>query len=105
MSETLASVLLGVLFSMVMVCVLLSWLFRRLRRDYPSTHEAIGSPSLFWDNSLRTNWLLMRFFFRSQWQGLGDSAVANVCRFMRIFLGAYLLIFVGSILVLIFGRT
>jgi hypothetical protein len=97
MSETFAIVGFALLMAMVATWfVLISWLFSRLRERHASTYEAMGSPTLFWNYSNRNNWLFMKFLFSSEWRGLNDPAVANVCRFMRIFIIAfYFLFFVG----------
>lgn len=53
----------------------------------------MGSPSLFWNNSIRNNWLFLKFLFRSEWRALGDPALDNMCRLMRVFLTAFLVLF------------
>jgi hypothetical protein len=86
----------AVLFPMVAVWfVLLSWFFRRLRNRHTATYETLGSPSLFWNNSPRNNWLFLKFLCSSRWRELGDPAIAYAVRFMRIFLVIYLLFLVG----------
>jgi hypothetical protein len=82
---TVVGLLLGL--AMVMVTIwftFLLWLFRRLRNRHKSTYEAIGSPSLWWNNSPRNNWLLLRFMFSSRASGLGDPAIARAVHVMRI---------------------
>ena len=94
MSETVATTCIGSLFVMVIVWLgLVLWLFHRLRHRHAATYEAIGSPSLFWNNSMRNNWLFLKFLFQGQWQSLGDSQLAIVARFMQIFLVLYLVAF------------
>ena len=69
MSETFAIVGFALLMAMVATWfVLISWLFRRLRERHASTYEAMGSPTLFWNNSIRNNWLFMKFLFSSEWR-------------------------------------
>jgi hypothetical protein len=88
----------AVLLPMVAVWfVLLSWFFRRLRSRHAATYAALGSPTLFWNNSPRNNWLFLKFIFSSRWRELGDPAVANAVRFMRIFLVVYFLLFFGFV--------
>jgi hypothetical protein len=81
---------------------LLLWFFRRLRTRHPSTYETIGSPSLFWNNSIANNWLLIKFVFGSEWQKLDDPMLARVCLVMRVFLGAFILLFFGFSLLFLF---
>ena len=74
---------------------LISLLFRRLRQHHPPTYEAMGSPSLFWNNSLRNNWLFLKFLFSDKSAQLGDPTVARVSRVMRILFIVYSVVFLG----------
>jgi hypothetical protein len=75
--------------------IVVSWLFRRLRSHHPLAYERIGSPSLIWNNSMRNQWLLWTFLWSSRSRELGDSAVVNVVRFMRIFFVCFVVLFLG----------
>jgi hypothetical protein len=77
------------------------WMFRRLREKHALTYETIGSPTLFWNNSPRNQWLLVKFIFGTQWQELDDSAVARVCRFMRVFLIFYVAGFLAIVVMML----
>ena len=72
---------------------LLAWLFRRLRRRHPATYEAIGSPSLVWNNSLRNNWLFLKFVLSAKPSKLGDRAVERTVGFIRVFFVVYVIYF------------
>jgi hypothetical protein len=70
-----ANVLFASLFLLLFVWLLLvAWMFRRLRGQHAETFAALGSPSLFLNNTPRTNWLFLKFLFQEQWQGLGDRS-------------------------------
>src|SRR5687767_8541606 len=98
MSDTVDMLSFGSLFGAAVVWLgLVAWTFRRLRVHHLATYEAIGSPSLFWNNSIRTNWLFFQFLFQGQWQTLGDSRLAVVARFMRIFIVVYTIGFIALI--------
>jgi hypothetical protein len=94
------------LFAMVVLWfVLVSWVFSRLRKRHPSTYEAMGSPTLFWNNSPRGNWLFLKFLYSSRWRELGDSTVSNIVRFMRVYFVIYLVLFLALVaFVFIAGR-
>jgi len=95
MSQTI-NVVFAVLFIMVFIWfALVGWLFHYLRKYHPPTYESIGSPTLFWNNSPRNNWLFLKFLFGSQCQSLNDPRLITVCWFMRVFICVY---FVGFIL-------
>lgn len=85
---------------LVWLCFL-HWLFRRLRCKHPTCYEAIGSPSLFWNNSMRNNWLFMKFVWSSRAGDLGDVAVVRAVRFTRVFIVAHILVFFGLSIALI----
>jgi hypothetical protein len=85
----------AIMFVMVVVWfAVVTWLFRRLRNDHPATYESIGSPTLFWNNSPRNNWLFAKFLFGAQWKSLDDPALNIACHLMRAFLCVYLVGFV-----------
>ena len=94
MPETVVTTCIGTLFVAVIVWLaLVLWFFQRLRHRHAATYEAIGSPSLFWNNSMRNNWLFNKFLFQRQWQSLGDAQLSAVARIMQIFLVLYLFAF------------
>lgn len=104
MHSTIYAAFFAVLMVMGVVwLILVSWLFRRLRTHHPSTYEGIGSLSLFWNNSMRTQWLLCKFLWSSHSGELGDSAIANVVRFMRIIFVCYVALFLALFLVVPFA--
>lgn len=90
--------LFAILFAMAPVWwVLISWVFRRLREKHTLTYEAIGSPTLFWNNSPRNNWLFLKFIFGARWQELDDTALIKVSRIVRVFSVVYMLGFLGFV--------
>lgn len=76
---------------------LVVWVFRRLRLRYPATYAAIGSPDLFRNNTLRTNWLFFKFLFLSRWRDLDDFQLLKVIRTMRALLIVHLLSIVAFV--------
>jgi hypothetical protein len=95
------NILFATLFVLAFVWIgLVLWMFRRLRVQHVETFEAIGSPSLFWNNSPRNNWLFLKFLFQGQWQLLEDRQLAIAARIMQVVFVAYMLgflvLFVGS---------
>jgi hypothetical protein len=53
-------------------------------------YETIGSPSLFWNNSMRTGWLFIKFLFTGQWQGMGDRPLSAIARLMQVLFVVYI---------------
>lgn len=86
--------LFGLLATMVAIWFLLvSWLFRRLRDCHHATYQAIGEPSLFWNNSPRNNWLFLKFLLSSQWRELNDSTISRIVAILRVWLVVYPILF------------
>jgi hypothetical protein len=99
----------AVLFSTLMAMVfvwfaLILWTFHRLRTKHSETYEAIGSPSLFWNNSMRNNWLFLKFMYGGGWKMLDDRPLARVIRIMQVLLIAYVVVF-GLLIANVFGQT
>ncbi len=96
--------LLGLLFVMAAACfVLISWLFHRLRTCHPAAYESIGSPSLFWNNSIRNNLWFLKFPFSSQAWELDDPQLSRVVLFLRIFLLFYVVLFLACVVLFLLG--
>jgi hypothetical protein len=96
MPERIAIAWFGILFAMAVIWLgLIFWMFRRLRVRHVATYEAIGSPSLFWNNSMRNNWLFIKFLFQGQWRSLDDAQLAGVARFMQVMFVVYIAGFIA----------
>ena len=76
--------------------VLVAWSFRRLRTRHPATYQAMGSPSLFWNNSMRSAWLFFRFLWSGRSAQLGDPAICRISQFMRFHFIAFILLFLAE---------
>lgn len=84
--------------------VVASRLFRLLRSDHPNAYEALGSPSLFYNNSIRHSWLGLKFLFSGAYRELDDRRVTKICNFMRVFFVVYTILFFGPLFWMIFLR-
>jgi len=93
-------ILFSSLFVLLFVWLLLViWMFRRLRSQHAETFAALGSPSLFLNNTPRTNWLFLKFLFQEQWQRLGDRQLSIGARVMQVVFVTYMLGFVVTFFV------
>jgi hypothetical protein len=75
----------------------IAWLFRRLRTRHASAYEAMGSPSLFRNNSPRTVPWFLAFLFSPAHHELRDGPASRVVLFLRAFLVLYLVAFFATI--------
>jgi hypothetical protein len=91
--------LFGLLLVMVAIWFLLvSRLFHRLRDCHHSTYMAMGSPTLFWNNSLRNQWLFLKFLLASQWRDLNDPLISRIVPFLRVWLVVYPVLFMALVI-------
>jgi hypothetical protein len=105
MIEAILPFLFGAMLIMVVIWfALITRLFNQLREKHPAIYENLGSPSLFYNNSMKTNHLFLRFLCKNEFEVLDDPPLVKLCRFARIYLASYLALFfimVGLILTVI----
>lgn len=77
--------------------VMVSSLFRRLRRDHPEKFRTMGEPGLFLNNTPRTNWTFIRFLFKREDRELSDPSLSRLSRTMLIFFVCYCIVFFGLV--------
>lgn len=84
----------AVLFCSVLVWLFLCYrIFKILETRHPETYKSIGEPSLIWNNSLKSNFLFFRFFFRRGWKDLEDDGLSRLGDAMVVFLVLYLVLY------------
>ncbi|MDN3523987.1 hypothetical protein QWY79_01750 [Halomonas sabkhae] len=67
-------------------------LFEALKKRFPEKYKEMGSPKLFRDNDMSETIKLIKFLFKKEWRGLGDSEVSNLGAFMLWFFVAYIVL-------------
>ncbi len=98
MAELIAAIAFLALLGMAIVwLVLCQWVFGRLKLRHLAKYELMGSPHLFWNNTPRTSWELLRFVLGGGWVGLDDPELTRVGRIMRVLLVVYLVGFASFI--------
>ena len=97
MSTTIAILSVPIFGIAILWLVLVAWTFRRLRVRHTAAYEAIGSPSLIWNNSMRHNWLFAKFIVQGQWRLLGDPQLAVIIRTMQMLFVAYVTAFIALV--------
>jgi hypothetical protein len=95
----------GIFFALMM-CMVFIWfaliifVFKRLKKQHSKIYIQLGSPSLFWNNSIKNNFLFMKFLFMRKYLSLNDVFLKRLMDFMLIFFVIYLMLFIGfSVLV------
>ena len=83
-----------VLFASVFVWFgLVSQLYKILATDHPQKYEEMGKPTLFWNNSPKSGWLLVKFIMKREYRGLGNQKLVKLGNFMFNFFVAYGILF------------
>jgi hypothetical protein len=59
-------------------------LYRILRDRHPAVYESLGQPTLFWNNSPRHGFAMMRFILGGHFSDTGDAELISLCRFIRV---------------------
>lgn len=84
------------IFGAALFCLIFIWfflcyrLFKILETRHPEKYESMGKPSLIMNNSLSTNYTLMKFLFKREWRGFDDSGLATLGKSMLVFISTYM---------------
>ena len=54
------------------------YLLVHLKRTHPVVWVELGSPSLFWNNSIRNNWLSTKFLWSARHRQLQDETLSRL---------------------------
>jgi hypothetical protein len=74
-------------------------LLSRLRTRHAQTWEALGRPTLFFNNSITNSVAVLLFLWRRDYQTLGDKGSVRLASFLRSYLTVYLVLFVFAVVV------
>lgn len=98
-SEEIVILVLGVWVAVGFV--LHSRFLKTLKTRHPDVWEALGSPSLFLNNSIKNGWAVQRFLHKKEYLALNDPLFTSQCNFARSFGRAYLVFFIGALAFLV----
>jgi hypothetical protein len=82
------------LFVIYMACIF--YFFRWMKRAHPDTWNDLGQPSVFWNNSLRNNWLFLGFLFSGRYRALKDAKFAYWIWTLRAMLVLWIILMFGG---------
>lgn len=66
-------------------------LYESLEENHSQKYEEMGEPSLFTNNTVRTNWALLKFLFSRAPEALNDSPLLFQVNVMRVWLPLHIL--------------
>jgi len=95
-AESIVPICFGLLFpGAITWLIMVSALFRRLKRDHPEKFHAMGEPGLILNNTPRTSWTLLRFLFKREDRPLNDPSLSRLSKIMLVFFVCYCIAFFG----------
>jgi hypothetical protein len=84
LTDTYLIAVLVVLMGAAFAWLALAWrLFAIMKLRVPETYASIGSPHLFFNNTLSNNLLFVRFLLGGRYAKVGDDGVRRLCAFLR----------------------
>ena len=72
----------------------------RLRTHHAQTWEALGRPTLFFNNSISNSLAVLRYLWRREYLRLGDQQSIRLASFLRSFTVFYFVLFVITVVAL-----
>jgi hypothetical protein len=92
-------IIFGILMAMVFIWfILLKSIFIRLERQHPEKYKQMGSPSLFWNNSMKTQFSTFKFICKREHKDLNNPGLSKLSDFTLVFFVVYLFLFFGLFL-------
>ena len=83
----------------LMFITVISWfimcrkLFSILKSEHPDKYNEMGNPGLFINNNLKSNYKLLKYLVKKEWEPLNNEKLSKVSNFMRIFFTAFISLF------------
>lgn len=94
--EEVFPIIFGSMMFMVLIWfVLLKIIFTKLEREHPEKYKQMGEPSLFFNNSLKTGLVTLKFIGKREHNNLNDPALSKLSDFALVFFVIYAVIFFG----------
>lgn len=105
LNQQMLPVFWGLLFAAAIAWIFLSRrLYDRLKHFYPRIFEVLGNPELIMKNSLSTNYRVIMFLFRGEYESTNDIEIIRLCQGLRYVFLIFVTCFLGSLL-LLFDKT
>ena len=76
-------------------------LYAELRHNYPRLYEKLGSPQFFMKRSFLTNFRMVRFLLRQDYESEVDAAVIELCQGLRALFYIYLICLVWCMILFV----
>jgi len=101
LNQQMFPVFLGLLIVTTIAWFFLSTRFYSiLEQAYPRIYEILGRPKLFMKKSFATNFKVLRFLLKRDYETTEDQAVIRLCQGLRALFFIYLICLAGCIILL-----
>lgn len=102
LNQQMLPVFLGILLTAAIAWIFLSRrLYEMLQQNFPQAYKALGSPKLIMGKSLKTNYRVIVFLLRRDYESINDSDVIRLSRGLRYIFFIYVVCFAGCVLLLV----
>jgi hypothetical protein len=102
LNQQMLPVFLGLMFVAAIAWIFLSKkLYNVMRLDYPSVYDKLGCPKLVMKKSIATNYRVVMFLFRSEYELTDDVDVIRLCQGLRYIFIIYVICFLGCLLLIL----
>ena len=105
LNQQMLPVFWGLLLAAAIAWIFLSRKFyERLKHSYPGIFEVLGNPELIMKDSLATNYRVIMFLFRREYESTNDIEIIRLCQGLRYVFLVFVTCFLGCLL-LLFDKT
>lgn len=105
MTELFKYLLLILAVGTVAGLIFIVWTLRYIKMNHQQQWVELGSPSLFWNNSLRNNYLFLRFLFTRSYVKHSDPKLTWACNLLVLFYTGYAIYFVVLLILFPFATS
>ena len=101
LNQQMLPVFLGLLLAAAIAWIFLSRrLYELLKYSYPRVYEALGSPKLVMKKSFVTNYRVIMFLVRREYESTDDVDVIKLCQGLQYIFLIYVICFLGCLILL-----
>ncbi len=102
LNQQMLPVFLGILLAAAIAWIFLSRrLYEMLQQNFPQVYKELGSPKLIMGKSLKTNYRVIMFLLRRDYESINDFDVIRLSRGLRNIFFIYIISFAGCMLLLL----
>ena len=94
-------------FLVLMLAAAIAWfflnnrLYTELRLNYPLLYETFGSPKFFMKKSLTTNFKVIRYILKPNFEAAVEPEVIRLCQGLRSLFYIYIICLTGCLIILL----